>query len=66
MWPDQGKLGGCIVKEFESRKYNQKESMYPTGLMTSEKLSKRTNASFGFHHVEVVGDRCGTGFVEDG
>lgn len=54
------------VKELVRGKYDQKESMHPVGLMTSEKLSQRTDASFGFHHVEGIGDHCGTGFVEDG
>lgn len=42
-----------------------RRSVCPTRLMTSEKLRKNRNATFRFHHMEVVGGHWRTGFMEN-
>lgn len=54
-----------LLKEFESGKYDQKEHVFNWVDDILEAEQKSRIASFGCHNMEVAGDHCGTGFVEE-
>lgn len=54
-----------LLKKFESGKYYQKEHVFNWVDDILEAEQKSRIASFGYPNMEVAGDHCGTGFVEE-
>lgn len=61
----RGNQENVLLKEFESGKYDQKEHVFNWVDDILEAEHKSRIVSFGCHNMEVAGDHCGTGFVEE-